>query len=90
MTAEWKVVDQKFLDSLSRSSRNRYTQEESALVKALIEGQIIAVENEKPKKFQTLYRIAKRYNKKMNLRSGMNGDTPTIVFWWEPETEGAV
>lgn len=85
----FKVVDRKILEKMDLTSRNRHSNKDNPLIAALMQGEIISVENEKPKKFASLYQSARTRNKKMNLRSGKIGETPTIVMWWEDATPNA-
>lgn len=84
----FKVVDREILDKLQIKNRNRFSNNDNPMIEALMNGDVISVENVDKKKLQSLYQSARVRNKVMSLRSGTLNDVPTVVFWWEDAKAG--
>lgn len=85
---EFVTVPKEIRDTIQPVHRNRYTDAENPLVKALQGGETVFIETTS-RKLAGLYQQARRRNFTMTLRQGLNGETAGCYVWWEPKTEGA-
>jgi len=81
---EFTVVDKSIIDKLENL---RGPSKNAEIYKMLMDGNTLSSEGDR-KSVQSFYEAARKFGYKMCLRSGLIDDIPTIVFWWEKNTEG--